>query len=191
MEESTSTSTSSVQVQHNSEGAKQVMQQQVAQVPAQPQVAQQLVQKKPAQRKKAAKKTKTVLVKSKRKEAVARASLKAGTGKLTINNFSIDTIEPKELKYAMMEPLLVSKLASSLSKKIDIKVTVRGGGISARAQAVRGAIAKGISKYADSDVIRKELMHYNRSMLVDDPRRVEPKKFKGPKARARFQTSYR
>jgi ribosomal protein S9 len=34
-------------------------------------------------------------------------------------------------------------------------------------------------------------MHYDRFMIVDDSRRVEPKKFKGPKARARFQKSYR
>ena len=40
-------------------------------------------------------------------------------------------------------------------------------------------------------MIRMECMRYDRIMLVDDPRRVEPKKFKGPKARARFQKSYR
>jgi len=143
------------------------------------------------QRKKPVKKVKVVLVKSKRKEAIARASLKPGTGKITVNNFSIDTIEPKELKYTILEPLMVSKIASSLAKKVDISISVKGGGISARTQAIRGAIAKGIAQYSDSDVIRKELLHYDRSMLVDDPRRVEPKKFKGPKARARFQTSYR
>jgi small subunit ribosomal protein S9 len=145
------------------------------------------------QRKKQTKKLKlkVVLVKSKRKEAIARASIKAGTGKIIINNFDIETIEPKELKYTMLEPLMVSKIASSLAKKVDISISVRGGGISARTQAIRGAIAKGIAQYSDSDVIRKELLHYDRSMLVDDPRRVEPKKFKGPKARARFQTSYR
>ncbi|MEM0149537.1 MAG: 30S ribosomal protein S9 [Candidatus Micrarchaeaceae archaeon] len=147
--------------------------------------------KKAAARKKVPKKVKVVLSRSKRKEAIARASLKAGKGSITVNGFSIDTIEPQELKYIMLEPLTVSKLASALSKKVDIAITVRGGGISAQAQAIRGAIAKGISAYADSDVIHKELMNYDRSMLVDDSRRVEPKKFKGPKARARFQTSYR
>lgn len=169
--------------------AQQQAQQVQAQAAQQPQPAEQ--QKKPAQRRKASKKPRVVLVKSKRKEAIARASLKPGNGKVTINNFSIDVIEPQELKYTMLESIYVSKLASSLAKKVDITITIRGGGISARAQAVRSAIAKGLAAYSDSDVIRKELMHYDRSMLVDDSRRVEPKKFKGPKARARFQTSYR
>ncbi|MGC8669862.1 MAG: 30S ribosomal protein S9 [Candidatus Micrarchaeia archaeon] len=142
-------------------------------------------------KKKVSKKTKIVIVKSKRKEAIARASIKPGTGKISINRFSIDVIEPQELRYTMLESINVSKLAGSLAKKVDITVNVHGGGISSQAQAVRGAIAKGLSEYSESDVIRKELMHYDRSMLVDDYRRVEPKKFKGPKARARFQTSYR
>ncbi|MGC8652041.1 MAG: 30S ribosomal protein S9 [Candidatus Micrarchaeia archaeon] len=182
--------------QANVSNVQQVQQVPSVQQPVQqvaPQQAQQAVQhgRKPAPKRKVSKKPKVVLVRSKRKSAIVRASVKPGTGRITLNSFSIDVVEPPELKYIMLEPIYVSKLAGSLAKKVDITMTATGGGISAVAQAVRSAIAKGLSAYADSDVIRKELMHYDRSMLVDDPRRVESKKFKGPKARARFQTSYR
>lgn len=64
--------------------------------------------------------------------------------------------------------------------------------------AVRQAIAKGIvafyQKYVDEQSkrdIKETLVQYDRSLLVADPRRCEPKKFGGRGARARFQKSYR
>ena len=64
--------------------------------------------------------------------------------------------------------------------------------------AIRQAIAKSLvafyQKYVD-EVSKKEikdiLISYDRSLLVADPRRKEPKKFGGPGARARYQKSYR
>jgi small subunit ribosomal protein S16e len=63
---------------------------------------------------------------------------------------------------------------------------------------VRQAIAKGIvafyQKYVDEQSkrdIKETLVQYDRSLLVADPRRCEPKKFGGRGARARFQKSYR
>jgi small subunit ribosomal protein S16e len=56
------------------------------------------------------------------------------------------------------------------------------------------AIVAFYQKYVD-EVSKKEikdmLLSYDRSLLVADPRRCEPKKFGGPGARARFQKSYR
>ncbi len=64
--------------------------------------------------------------------------------------------------------------------------------------AVRQAIAKAIvafyQKYVDEASkreIKDLLVQYDRSLLVADPRRCEPKKFGGRGARARFQKSYR
>lgn len=75
---------------------------------------------------------------------------------------------------------------------------VRGGGSCSQVLAVRQAIAKAVisyhQKYDDESVKRelKELLiQYDKSLLVADPRRCEPKKFGGPGARARFQKSYR
>lgn len=147
--------------------------------------------KRASPKRRASKKGKIIFVKSKRKTAVARASLKSGSGSIRVNSFNINTVQPIELRKIMLEPLELSKNAAQVAKGVDIKVNVYGGGQSSQAQAVRGAIAKGISQYADNDVVKNELMKYDRAMLVDDSRRVEPKKFKGPKARARFQKSYR
>lgn len=64
--------------------------------------------------------------------------------------------------------------------------------------AIRQAIAKSVvafhQKYVDEaskQEIRNTLINYDRSLLVADPRRCEPKKFGGPGARARYQKSYR
>ena len=72
-----------------------------------------------------------------------------------------------------------------------ISVQVNGGGISGRAQAARSAIAKTLVGASESETLKRQYMSYDRNLLVDDHRRVEPKKFLGPKARARKQTSYR
>ena len=60
------------------------------------------------------------------------------------------------------------------------------------------AIAKGIvawnQKYVDEEqkaTVRKNFMNYDKTLLVADNRRMEPKKYGGPGARARYQKSYR
>ena len=68
---------------------------------------------------------------------------------------------------------------------------MRGGGTSGQAQAARSALAKVIAKADQGDAVRKAYIDYDRTLMVDDVRQVEPKKYKGPKARARFQKSYR
>lgn len=81
---------------------------------------------------------------------------------------------------------------------IDIRLRVKGGGYTAQIYAIRQAIAKGLvayyQKYVD-EATKKELkdalLAYDRTLLVADPRRCEPKKFGGRGARARFQKSYR
>ena len=64
--------------------------------------------------------------------------------------------------------------------------------------AVRQAIAKGLVAYyqkyvdeASKNEIKSILLAYDRTLLVADPRRSEPKKFGGPGARTRYQKSYR
>lgn len=130
-------------------------------------------------------------VKSKRKEAVARAAVKLGSGRIRINGTDINAIENEIYKSMMFEPVTLSSITKSMADKLDILISTNGGGISAQMQAARSAIAKGISAFADTDTIRKEYMRYDRNLLVDDYRRVEPKKPLGPKARAKEQTSYR
>ncbi len=145
-----------------------------------------------APRKRAAKKEqKIILVKSKRKEAIARASVKVGAGRVRVNGVDINATEQDIYRSVMREPIDLSNITRELAGRLEITINVKGGGSSSQAQAVRSAIAKGISKFAESDTIRKEYMRYDKALLVDDYRRVEPKKYLGPKARARNQTSYR
>lgn len=147
--------------------------------------------KKVARKRATRKVDKTIVVKAKRKTTVARAYVKSGKGAIRINGRDINSIEFDFAKDVIMEPITISETAKEQIKKVDMKVNVKGGGVSSQVQAIKGVIAKGLVQFSKSDVLKKEYLNYDRSLLVDDSRRVESKKFKGPKARARFQTSYR
>ncbi len=134
---------------------------------------------------------KAVIAKGKRKRAIARATLRAGRGEIRINGMDVNLVKPKEVRDLILEPIKVSSLAKTLADVSKIDVNVYGGGRSGQAQATRSAIAKVIASASPNDAIRKIYMEYDRTLLVDDYRRVEPKKFLGTKARARFQKSYR
>jgi len=82
-------------------------------------------------------------------------------------------------------------------KEVDIRVRVRGGGHTSQVYAIRQAIAKALvayyAKYIDaysSLELKKKLIAYDRTLLIADPRRMEPKKFGGAGARARRQKRY-
>ncbi|RMY18356.1 hypothetical protein D0865_16755, partial [Hortaea werneckii] len=74
---------------------------------------------------------------------------------------------------------------------VDIRVRVRGGGHTSQVYAIRQAIAKSIvayyQKYIDEhskNQLKQALVAYDRTLLVADNRRMEPKKFGGPGARS-------
>ncbi|PIO06080.1 30S ribosomal protein S9 [Candidatus Micrarchaeota archaeon CG08_land_8_20_14_0_20_59_11] len=134
------------------------------------------------------KKTKIAMARGKRKEAIARATVREGKGLVRINDISIDALQSPFIRQIITEPLRFIDAAQSA--KIDVRVTVRGGGVMGQAQAARTAIARAVAAHFGDD-LRKRMIEYDRSLIVEDPRRVEPKKFKGPKARARFTKSYR
>jgi len=168
-------------------------QEQAAQAPAEAAAVKKAAPRRRASatRKAVKKEVRVVMVKSKRKRAIARARITAGSGVIRLNRMSIGAVKPDELRRLMLEPVYVSDATVGLAKSSDIELNVRGGGMVAQAEAARSAIAKALASFSPTDTIRKEYIRHDRSMLIDDPRRVEPKKFKGPKARARFQTSYR
>ncbi|MDE1825149.1 MAG: 30S ribosomal protein S9 [Candidatus Micrarchaeota archaeon] len=131
------------------------------------------------------------MVKSRRKMAIARARLTKGNGRITINNVNINLFKPKEVRELILEPVNFSSSTRDIANSSDIKVNVYGGGRSGQAQASRTAIAKAIASASGSDIIKNAYLKYDRTLVVDDVRQVEPKKFLGTKARARFQKSYR
>jgi len=105
-------------------------------------------------------------------------------------------LEPAALRVKVMEPVLL--LGLQRFQNLDIRVRVRGSGYVAQIYAIRQAIAKGVVAYYQKYVnetekrqIKETLLQYDRTLLVTDPRRCEPKKYGGPGARARIQKSYR
>lgn len=131
-----------------------------------------------------------------KKTATAVAFVKKGTGIIKVNGVPITLLQPELLKLKTFEPVLV--LGADKFAGVDIRVRVKGGGTTSQIYAIRQAIAKGIvayfQKYVDEQskrAIKETLVQYDRTLLVADPRRCEPKKFGGPSARARYQKSYR
>jgi small subunit ribosomal protein S9 len=82
-------------------------------------------------------------------------------------------------------------LAGDKLGKVDISVTVNGGGVMGQAQAIRTAIARGLVKYFDNDELEETFRKYDRTLLVNDPRRKESKHPLGRGARKKRQKSYR
>ena len=80
----------------------------------------------------------------KRKTAVARAVVKEGTGKVTINKVPIEVYTPELARLKIKEPL---ELAPEMSAKVDVAVNVKGGGVMGQAAAIRTAIARGMVDY--------------------------------------------
>lgn len=145
-------------------------------------------EKKTGERKREREKKKVFLLSAKRKEAIARARIKEGKGIVRINGIKLDAIQNPYVKEIISEPLV---LAGSYPDKCQIDVNVRGGGVIGQAQAARTAIARALVAFTKDEDLKRKFIDHDRFLLVDDVRRVEPKKYKGRKARARFQKSYR
>ncbi len=114
----------------------------------------------------------SALVTGKRKRAVARAHFKQGKGSVKVNSIPLELIRPEMLRLKMMEPLM---LVGDEWKRFDVRVTVEGGGPSGQADAVRQALARGLSELLGEDA-KKAFLSYDRNLMVYDSRRTEPHK---------------
>ena len=131
---------------------------------------------------------KVIITSGKRKTAIARATVKEGKGRVRVNMVPLEIHEPVLARLKMMEPL---ELAGSRVSKLDIDVIVEGGGVMGQASATRTAIARGLVDYFDDDELKAKYRAFDRSLLVNDPRRKEPKHQLGRGARKKRQKSYR
>lgn len=119
-----------------------------------------------------------------RKTSVARIYMQAGQGNITINGRDMKAYFANELlENIVNQPLAIVEQVG----QYDIKVNVRGGGISAQAEAIRLAISKAL--VGDNSEARPALK--KEGFLTRDPRMVERKKFGKRKARRSFQFSKR
>ncbi|MEM0195186.1 MAG: 30S ribosomal protein S9 [Thermoplasmatales archaeon] len=123
-----------------------------------------------------------------RKTAVARATIREGSGKVRINGIPIEIYSPELAKLKMMEPIT---LAGDKITKVDISVNIRGGGVMGQADAARTAISRAIVNYFKDQELEKIFREYDRTLLVNDVRRKLPKKPGGRGARKKKQKSYR
>lgn len=123
-----------------------------------------------------------------RKSAVARATIKPGVGKYSVNLKSIDEVSPEMYKLRMMEPVII---AGEKAKKYNIAVTVNGGGMAGQADAIRTAVSRALVDIFGNDM-KDTFMSYDRTLLVSDIRVKESRKPNtGGKARSKVQKSYR
>jgi len=143
----------------------------------------------------------------KNKTAIARAKITEGVGCirlqvpvslvllflvlifLWVNKKPIEIYEPEIARLKILEA--VAFMSDNVTSKIDIDVNVRGGGIMGQANAVRTAIGKGVVEWTGDLAVKDAMLAYDRSLLVNDSRQKETKKFGGPGARAKSQKSYR
>ena len=119
-----------------------------------------------------------------RKAAVARVYVAAGSGKITINKRDIAAYFPSSiLQYIVRQP----RATLDAVEKYDIKINLKGGGFKGQSEAARLAIARALVKINEEDkpALRAE------GFLTRDSRVVERKKPGRPKARKRFQFSKR
>jgi small subunit ribosomal protein S9 len=120
----------------------------------------------------------------KRKDAVARVWIKPGSGKIVVNERTLETYFARPvLRMIMQQPLLVANRVG----QYDIVVDVAGGGLSGQAGAVRHGLSKALTYYEPE--LRPALKKVG--FLTRDSRVVERKKYGRKKARRSFQFSKR
>lgn len=130
---------------------------------------------------------KTIHVSGKRKRAVARATLKAGNGKIRINKVPLEIFLTESERLRIQEILI---LAGDIANKINIDINVFGGGISSQIEATRLVIGKSLSQFDKK--LESVFSDYDKHLLVADVRRKETRKpNRHGKARAKRQKSYR
>lgn len=120
----------------------------------------------------------------KRKCSIARVFLTPGTGKILVNRREADEYFPREAaRGVIQQPFNITGTVG----KFDVKVIVRGGGISGQAGAIRHGISRALTVY--NIELRGPLK--KAGMMTRDARVVERKKYGRRKARRRFQFSKR
>ena len=120
----------------------------------------------------------------KRKDAIARVWIKPGSGKVTVNGKPINTdVARPVLQMILRQPFTVA----GVEDQFDVMATVKGGGLSGQAGAVKHGISKALQLYEPS--LRGALKAAG--FLTRDSRVVERKKFGKAKARKSFQFSKR
>ena len=126
----------------------------------------------------------TIWATGRRKRAIARVRLLTGTGEIEINKKPLEEyFERPTLKMIVMQPIQ----AANVGNKFNIIATVKGGGKSGQAGALRHGISRALA--LTSEELRVLLR--KKGFLTRDPRKRERKKYGQKGARKRFQWTKR
>ena len=130
-----------------------------------------------------------IIVSGKRKSAVARAVLREGSGKVTINKKPHIKLQVFD-RLKIEEPLRISeKVLGKIN--FDVSINARGGGQKGQIDASRLALARAILRFSGNKDLEKAFLEYDRNLLVADVRRKEAYKPGDSKARKKRQSSKR
>lgn len=119
-----------------------------------------------------------------RKTSTARVHIEPGKGEFMVNKKEVgDYFNTEAHANSALQPMEVTET----DDKYDVKVTVRGGGMTGQADAIKMALARAIDSLEEDvhEVLKKN------GMLTRDDRMTERKKYGQPKARKKFQFSKR
>jgi small subunit ribosomal protein S9 len=119
-----------------------------------------------------------------RKSAIARVFLRPGSGNFQVNGKGLEVyFVTEQQRVSAKKPLALTELTGSF----DVVTTVRGGGVSAQADAVKMGISRALLEF--NAELRKQLK--GEGLLTRDARQKERKKYGQKGARKRFQFSKR
>ncbi len=127
-------------------------------------------------------------ISGKRKASIAKATVKDGHGIVRINKILLENYSNEVSRMKVMEPLLI---AGDLSKKVNVNVSVIGGGFQSQAEAARLAIARALVNFSKDKALRQAFLDYDRHLLIADTRQAETSKPNDSKPRKKRQKSYR
>ena len=119
-----------------------------------------------------------------RKTSVARVWVRPGSGRIVVNRRAFEDYFPREtLRMIIAQPLQITNTLG----QFDVLITVKGGGPTGQAGAVRHGISRALARYDD----KLRLPLKKAGLLTRDPRMRERKKYGQPGARQKFQYSKR
>jgi len=132
---------------------------------------------------------KNLTISGKRKTAIAKATIKKGSGMVRFNNVPYENLDFFK-KLTIQEPLEIAKKVLG-NLDFDVNINARGGGSESQIEAAKLALSRVIVGFTKSAELKKAFTKYDKSFLVADTRRKEAYKPGDSKARRKRQSSFR
>ena len=131
-------------------------------------------------------------ISGKRKEAIARTTIRPGNGIIRVNSMLFEHYMPRLARERIRQVLILAEGFIDLSK-IDIDIISEGGGFMGQAEAIECSLARSLVAYTGSDQLKDVFVKYDRTLIAGDHRQTEVHKpsqsSSGP--RHKKQKSYR